>query len=259
MFDRFRFISCGFVATVVAVSFLGPAVSFAGDDKGESPKPRRGFIDLNGYFDTREFAVQTINLFAKLPYRLEYFSLTNFFNAVEAEHPEDLDTYYTEQNLRYSPFEKVPLDAAMQWMHRSGTQNDILRVGARWRLMNTPLLDDWFARIGLVYFVNFYVGQFDDLPSQGTRMQIEHVYKLPILRALLDERVYLGGFLDHNLWFDGPAGTDESTIVTEHQLGVRLVDHLYAVAEFRRNEFLPEKKNGVGFGLEYVVPFTVSD
>jgi hypothetical protein len=78
----------------------------------------------------------------------------------------------------------------------------------------------------------------------------------PLLPALLDNRVYLGGFIDHNIWSGAPAGGDTNTVVTEHQLGVRLFGRLYAVAEFRRNEFFPTDKNGVGFGIEYIVPFT---
>lgn len=245
----------GIIAIATALLFSLPA---GAADEVEN-KPLKGFIDINGYYDTRDFSVMTVNLLANLPGRIQYFSLTNFSNSVGAEKPEDLDSYYTEQNLRWAPFTDLPVDIAMQWTHMSGTENDVLRLGPRWRLMDTAPIEPLLDRIGLVYVVSFYIGQFDDLPSKGTRMQIEHVYRIPILPSLLDNRVYLGGFIDHNIWSGAPTGVDTNTVVTEHQLGVRLFDRLYAVAEFRRNEFFPTDKNGVGFGLEYVVPFTRND
>lgn len=220
-----------------------------------APTSRKGFIDLNAYYDTREFSVLTLNLFAQLPARFQYFSLTNYSNAVEADDPEDLDTYYTEQNLRWNPWVGLPLDLAAQWVHKSGGDNDLVRLGLRWRLMSTPGLRDAMKKIGLVYFVSFYAAQFDQLSSRGTRMQIEHVYRIPIFPEATRNRIYLGGFLDHSLWFSPPAGGSRSSIVTEHQLGVRLFDHVYAVVEYRFNEFFSRKQHGVGFGLEYVIPF----
>ena len=116
---------------------------------------------MNGYYDTRDFAVVTLNVLANLPGRLQYFSLTNYTNAVGADPRRDFDTYYTEQNLRWGPLPSVPLDLMTQWVHRSGGKNDMLRFGLRWRLMNTSVLDTWFKAINLMYFVNVHAYQFD--------------------------------------------------------------------------------------------------
>lgn len=222
-------------------------------------KARPGFLDFNGYYDTRDLSVMTLNILADLPARFQYFSLTNYSNSASADQPEDLDTFYTEQNLRWTPREEIPLDLSTQWVTRSGPDNDIARLGVRWRPASTPVVQEWFDAIGLNYFVILHLVQFDQLPSDGTRMQIEHAYRWPVFPSLLDGRVYLGGFIDHNMWFNPPRGIDTNTVVTEHQLGVRLLGELYAVAEFRRNEFFLSRKNGVGFGLEYRVPFTLRD
>lgn len=250
---------------LLLAALICPAQLLAASDTGETtpePAPKsvyKGMLDFNGYYDTREFSVMTLNVLVNLPGNVQYFSLTNYANTLGAEKLTDFSHYYSEQNLRWAPFSNVPLDLATQWVHRSGENNDMLRVGLRWRLMHTPFLQSLFEKIGLMYFINFHALQIDFQDAAGQGMQIEHVYRLNILPELLDKRVYLAGFLDHNLWLGGDAGSQVSTLVTEHQLGVRVIDHLHLVVELRRNEFFAEKQNGIGLGLQYIVPFTLAD
>ncbi len=82
---------------IVLCVLLGP-LQIHGDTR--SGKPLKGLIDINGYYDTREFTVLTINLLASLPWRLQYFSLTNYSNPIESDTAQDLENFYSEQNLR---------------------------------------------------------------------------------------------------------------------------------------------------------------
>lgn len=83
---------------------------------------------------------------------------------------------------------------------------------------------------------------------------IEHAYRINILAGRLNNRVYLAGFADQNFKY---LENDKVTFewVTEHQLGIRLIEELYAVAEYRINTFLPANNYGVGYGLEYKIVF----
>ena len=76
-----------------------------------------------------------------------------------------------------------------------------------------------------------------------------------ILPNLLQQRLYVAGFLDHNLWLNGPSSQVSGKIVTEHQLGLRCLGNLYVVGEYRSNEHLAKSQHGVGVGLQYVFLF----
>ena len=82
---------------------------------------------------------------------------------------------------------------------------------------------------------------------------IEHVYQLKIAPGPLNDRLYIGGFADQNFVYDD--GKVSLKWVSEHQLGIRLVSQLYAVAEFRINTFQSSEQYGLGYGLEYKVIF----
>ncbi|MDO8462416.1 MAG: hypothetical protein Q7S98_06135 [Deltaproteobacteria bacterium] len=216
-----------------------------------SPKKATdGFIDLQGYYDTRNFSILSIDLLANLPAHFQYFSFVNLFNPPDKNSNHDLENYFTEQNLRWFLPKKLPFALTFQWAILSGTDNDIARFGFLWQLSKTPWLDQFFQKIHMNYFINFHALQIDSAP--GTGWQIEHVYNITPFPDFFHRRVYIKGFADHNMTYG--AGGDENIWATEHQLGCRLVNWFYAIAEFRRNEFM-DKKNGVGLGLEYVIHF----
>lgn len=216
---------------------------------------RTGFIDLNGYYDSRQATGLTVNLLANLPASLQYFSLTNFVNLGGAMSLRDQETFYTEQNLRWSPQPPLPVALTTQWVVRAGEQNDALRAGVLWKVSKTPVISSALATVGLSYHVNLHAFQFDFIEEVGWRGQVEHVYKLRPLSGALGARFYLAGFMDHNLWLGGPAGTETSRIVTEHQLGARLIGGLHVVTELRYNQFLADQRLGIGVGLQYFLPF----
>ncbi|MEE9383949.1 MAG: hypothetical protein V3V08_11100 [Nannocystaceae bacterium] len=222
-----------------------------------APTKLAGFIDLNGYYDTRGGAVFTINLLADLPRRVQYFSLTNFWGPLNGSNPVDVGSVYSEQHLRWRVFKNVPLGLAGQWAIRSEARNDLIRAGLRWYTADTPGLDRVFDAINLSYALNFYPAQLDYIQGGGWRSQLEHAYRLKMLPKHLDRRIYVSGFLDHNLWAQAPDGAPVSRVVTEHQLGLRLFAGLHVVAEARYNQYLAEQTFGVALGLQYLAPFKV--
>ena len=106
----------------------------------------------------------------------------------------------------------------------------------------------------MVYSINFHLLQMDFDPSPGWGFQMEHVYSINLFPKFLDNRAYLSGYADHALNYGGSSAGNNHVWVTEHQLGYRLINWLYAITELRYNDFL-SKKTGVGFGAEYKIQF----
>ncbi len=218
----------------------------------EAPKKKKitGFADFNGYYDTRQFSVLTINLLANLPYRFQYFSLTNFQSP---KRSFDLESFYSEQNLRWGVHKKIPLEVTFQYVLRQGVDNDDFRFGLKWNVHKTPVLDSAFHKIHFRYSINPMFFQFRSNTKPAYMTIIEHVYRLNIAPGPLNNRLYIGGFADQNFVYSN--GKVSLRWVSEHQRGIRLVSQLYAVAEFRVNTFQPEEQLGLGYGLEYKVIF----
>lgn len=234
--------------------FFVPSSLVNAQEKPVDPAISRfGFIDVNAYYDTREATTLSINYLAVFNNGLSYFSFINFDqNFFEADEKTDFSSFYTEHNLTYSPFKKLPFDLNMQFVFMSGEQNDKLRFAPTWRVSSTPGINKFFNKIGLSWGINFHVLQFQSKHDQDDMtFQMEHFYKWNILADKLDNRVYIAGFADHTL-----AGKNAKGLVTEHQLGIRLFDSFYAVAEYRHFSYFPKDyQNGVGFGVQYEVMF----
>ena len=210
-----------------------------------------GFIDFNGYYDTRDFSVLTINLFAKLPHRFQYFSLTNYSNNQDSP---DLENFYAEHNLRWAINKKLPIDLTYQYVLRQGEKNDDHRFGLRWRLHNTSFLKTFFSEINMAYTFNPMFLQLRSKTEVEYMTIIEHAYKINIFPEKFNNRVYIAGFADQNFKY---SDTNKLSFnwVSEHQIGVRIISELYAIAEYRINTFLPKENYGLGYGLEYKIVF----
>ncbi|MEE2936601.1 MAG: hypothetical protein VYA84_11460 [Planctomycetota bacterium] len=210
-----------------------------------------GFIDLNSYWDTRELAVTTINLLANLPGGFQYYQFMNYESS-PGQGSHDWTGFYSEINLWHSIWRSnrllAPFDWALQYADGTGPEDlrhGVLRGGIRWRLDETPgrlgswLSQHWKLRYALTFFC---------IETNGTGWQIEHMYR----RDFFGELIYISGFCDQNIGDH----SGHSTWMHEHQLGIRLVPSLYAVAEYRFNGFYPEgQRSGMGVGLEYVIGF----
>lgn len=209
-----------------------------------------GFVDFNGYHDTRSFSTLTYNILLQLSDRLQYFSLTNHDGQSSSS---ELTTTYAEHNLRYKLSQNSPLDATLQYVIRNGAFNDDIKLGIRWRLNNTMGLSSFFKKLQMSYSVNSMLVQFRNSTQTKYATQLEHVYRIALFPKSLNNRLYLGGFADQIVNYTNDKIS--FTWVTEHQLGYRVYKQLYVVAEYRRNEFRTQGIDGLGYGLEYVVKF----
>lgn len=208
-----------------------------------------GFLDFNGYFDTRDSSIFTLNTLIKFPFMVDYFSFVNVFGGFGTTG--DLNDYYTEQNIHFNS-SKLPVDAGVQWVSASKFR-DLIRIGPRFRVHDFPLVGKYLKKLNLIYELSYFPVQFDG--NSDYDYQFEHFYRVQVLPSVFGDRVYISGFIDHNI-FDSAIDGKNSLIVTEHQIGVRTYKQLYLVSEYRYNEFVRKsKRNGVAFGLEYIFNF----
>lgn len=210
-----------------------------------------GFIDLNGYYDTRELSILTINLMTNFPKRVQYFSLTNYQGA---NNTSDLSSLYSEQNIRWAITQKSPLDLTLQYVIRSGNQNDDVRFGIRYKLSQTRKLLTFFKKLNFFYSINPMLVQLMESTAAKYLTQIEHVYYIRIWPRKLKNKIYVSGFADQNFVYSPKKQLIKTNWVTEHQLGVNIIDRLFAVAEFRINDYAI-RSVGLGYGLQYKITF----
>lgn len=218
----------------------------------EVKNSRSGFLDFNFYpylSDVDNDSVVTVNAAAALPHRLSYFSLTNFSNQSARSALEDTTNFYTEQNLRWKISDTSSIDLTVQYNLRSGIDNDRLRLGFRWRLNEQPAFSTLFHRLALQWSINFHLLQFDH--DDARVWQMEHVFMLRF--PSVSERLYLSGFIDHTFNEDLPSDFPSSPVVGEAQLGYNLADNLYAVVEYRVNEYRRSDVNNLAAGIEYKI------
>jgi len=213
---------------------------------------RSGFIDFNIYpylSDVDNDNWLTVNLFSTLPNRFSYFSLTNFSSQQGQRGIGDLNNFYTEQNIRWQIAEGSPIDLTLQMNFRSGEDNDRHRLGFRWRLNNTQQLRNAFKKLNLSYSINFHLLQIDN--ESADVYQLEHVFNLKM--PYISDRIYLAGFIDHT--FNQNLSTDltSNPMVGEVQFGYEIVDHLYAIAEYRVNQYRRSDVNNFAIGIEYKI------
>ena len=185
----------------------------------------------------------TINTLVPLPARFSYFSFVNFGGVF---HSGSARFQITEQNLRWQVAEKLPVDLVLQDTIRNGRDNDTIHVGARWRLSNTQGLNSFFNAIHLNYSVHIFPKRFDQRDVGG--WQISHAYVMTF--PYISNRLYFSGFLDHNINERSLAGGTRDNIVSENQFGIRLVEKVYAVMEFRINDYRRSDTTNLGFGIE---------
>ncbi len=209
-----------------------------------------GYIDFNGYYDTREFSVFTYNILANLPKRFQYFSLTNYESSNSSS---GLSKNYAEHNLRWGIGEAIPLDLTLQYVLRNGENNNDVRLGFRWKVNQTKGIQKMFNKLNMSYSLNPMLLQFR-LHNKTTYMtQIEHVYSILLLPKICNKRLYLGGFADQNFIYNN--GGVSFKWVSEHQLGYRILNRLYVVLEYRINDYYQNDTYGLGYGLEYKISF----
>lgn len=222
-------------------------------DKRPLFKNIHGYFDLNGYYDTRSFDIITNNTLINLPYGLHYYSFTNLLGPFNSADSFTLNKYYTEQNIRWALYKNIPVELNVQWNSGSNL-TDKMRFGPRIRVNDLPWIGKILKKLNLIYAITPFPLQVDH--SKGYDAQIEQFYKMQVLPRYFKDRVYISGFADINFLYGSDNRTRHHPSVTETQLGIRLINQVYAVVEYRYNGFLPtNKRNGLGLGLEYLFKF----
>lgn len=211
-----------------------------------------GILDFNYYpylSDVDSDSNTTINASSSLGQRFSYFSLTNLSNDSGSRALQDINKFYTEQNIRWQVAENSPLDLTLQMNFRSGGNNDRHRLGVRWRLNHTEILADFFQHINLSYSINLHAVQFDN--EDAYVWQLEHVFFLRV--PSISEKLYLAGFVDHTFNQDLPSNFPDNPIVAEFQLGYRIFDNFHAITEYRINEYRRNDVSNLSAGLQYKI------
>lgn len=211
--------------------------------------PTTGHLDFNGYNDTRCFAVLTINLMSNIHHRVQYFSLTNYQGA---KNTSDLISLYSAQNIRWAFRKNPPKDLLLLYVLRSNNGNDGLKFGFRWKLSPTKPVVVLLKKMNTFYSINPMFVQFQEHVPTKYMTTIEHFYAINLFSKALNKILYISGFVDQNF----VCTSDNSLIfkwVSEHQVGIRMIDKGYLVAEFRSNNYAAEQV-GVVYGVEYLLP-----
>jgi hypothetical protein len=215
-------------------------------------------IDFNSYFDTRNYTTLTVNAFAALPYYFSYFSFVDWDTAAPpAAFPRDLgdaNQAYTEQNLTWGDRYSWPVELHLQWaLGTNPFVQDRLRAGLRFGVplgwaLGATLRDAGFDVLTLTYFPAV-IRLASPPAAEGYESQLALFYRFVPFRDAWHRRLYLAGWADLDVLTEDPRQT---RFMTEHQLGLRLLGGLHAVAEYRHTPFaVPENQNGVALGLQY--------
>jgi len=235
------------IAAVLLILLL-----FSLDSYGQTKNSSAGFLDFNVYphlSDVDNDSIFTLNIAAKLPARLSYFSLINLINQDGSGNISDSTNYYTEQNIRWQIAKNSPIDFTIQFNFRSGEDNDRHRFGLRWRLNDTSFLQKAFRKINLSYAINLHAIQFDH--EDANVWQLEHALMMKF--PWISNRLYLSAFADHTFNQNLPAHLPSSPIVAEAQLGYRIVDNFYLITEYRLNQYRTSDVNNLAIGAQYKV------
>ncbi len=213
----------------------------------ESSGPPRFMFDSNLYpfldpVDGDTDLTFVIN--ARFSPRFSYFSYINFSGLMG---DGDATFSRSEQNLRWSLAKNLPFDLNAQAIIVDGSGNDQFQLGLGWRLNDTAFMKDFFARINLLYRLSFYLKRWSS--GDDKVWQMEHFFLMRF--PWLSDRLYLSGFLDQSFDINLPGAFPDNPVVTEIQMGMRLFNNFYGIAEYRRNDFRLGNEENLAAGIEY--------
>ena len=190
----------------------------------------------------------TIQTLADLPGRFSYFSYVNM-KGVVTDGSAVFDR--SEQNLRYSITDKLPLDLNLQGVFVKGDGNDFYQVGMTWRVHDTSAWSGFFDRNNIIYRLTLQLKQFNTGTSGVWAM--EHWFLWRMNR--ISDRLYMSGFIDQTFGQDLPDTMPSSPIIAEVQFGARVWKDFYAVAEYRNNQRRVGNEENIAVGIEYKFRF----
>lgn len=181
---------------------------------------------------------------ARLPARFSYFSYVSFRGLMS---DSSFDFTRSEQTLRWTVADELPIDLSLQGVLVDGPGNDFTQLGISWRAHNTPGLADFFKRINLIYRLTFQFKRFGSADDKA--WQTEQYFKMTF--PGLSERLYLSGFIDQTYDLEVLDAMPKYPIVAEVQGGVRIWKQVYVVGEYRRNDFRVGRENNFAAGIEF--------
>ena len=181
---------------------------------------------------------------ARLPARFSYFSYINFRGLLS---DSSFEFARSEQTLRWSITDTLPIDLSVQGVFVGGPGNDFTQLGISWRAHNTPGLREFFDRINFIYRLTFQLKRFGS--SDDNAWQTEQYFKMTF--PGLSERLYLSGFIDQTYGLVVPDAMPKHPVVAEVQGGVRIWKQIYVVGEYRRNDFRVGRENNFAAGIEF--------
>lgn len=229
--------------SLLAVVLVAGAMS-ADRALAQDAEPPRLRVDLGLYplqRTVKDDVDSTTTINARLSSRLTYFGYVNMRGTV-TDGPAVFAR--SEQNLRYSVSDTLPVDLSFQGVLVRGDGNDFYQLGLSWRVHATAGLEQFFDRMNLIYRMTFQLKRFEF--EDDSSWQIEHFF-----RANLSERFYLSGFVDQTFDLDAAGAPSRSPVVAEVQLGMRLFDNFYAITEYRSNDFRVGNESNLAAGIEY--------
>ncbi len=203
-----------------------------------------GMLDFN-YYPYRSNT--TWDKWAAMNAAHNFGSGLSFFGLLNLGDIGPKNVYYSESNFRWAPDKNLPLELTVQLNFRSGKQNDRYRLGVRWHLSRTKAFKPFFEALNLAYAVNLHAVQFDH--EDPYVWQLEHTFNMKF--PAISDRLYLGGFWDQTFNQNLPAGFPARPIIGKAQLGYRIVDNFFAVADFRVNEYRRSDVMTLGLGVQY--------
>jgi hypothetical protein len=123
---------------------------------------------------------------ARLPGWFAYFSYVNMNGATTGE---SFAFDRSEQNLRYSVSDQLPLDLNLQGVFARGDGNDFYQLGIGWRVHNTPGWQEFFSRIKLIYRMTIQLRRFE--VADTSSWALEHWFRMSFPQV--SDRLYLMG------------------------------------------------------------------
>lgn len=188
----------------------------------------------------------TLTISGNLPGRFSYFSFNNFKGLTTGESAQ-FDR--SEQNLRMTIANDWPLDLNLQGVLAKGSGNDFYQAGISWRINDTPAWRGLFDRINFVWRMTVHMKRWGVDSAAADAWGIEHSFRLTVPEWT--DRLYLSGFHDTTYGLDVPAGAAQRPVVSEVQLGARLWNKFYVIAEYRRNDLRVGDEQNLSAGIEY--------
>lgn len=220
-------------------TLVGGLLQPAGSEPSTVSKP--GWLRGEYDFDSRGFDVVHFMGGKDLGNDFSVWGFVDFEGDPVAGRHGELNRFFLEVDLKKKLFDTGGLIAEVNDLQ--GVGNSIGRLGVYWQ----PELPQWFADDSPLHGPSMFGIKYFPLETDGDGGQFSFNYNKTFANVL-DGRFSVGGFFDLN--YSAAGSGLYNTIVSEHQVRVRVTDHCHLITEFRWNEFLRDDF-GIAPGIQY--------